>query len=637
MKSVCTFLLSILLLCPALAYQAQDVLIAKIDDYEIRSGELLYTYQKNRASSEIIEYDSLEKYLEQYINFKLKVIEARAQGYDTISVLKEELQGYVSQIRKPYLDNEEATDKLIRETYNRMHMEIDASHILINVKTDASPKDTLKAYQLIDSLRLAVTSREQFEELAKSFSQDGSAQLGGNLGWFSAMDMVSPFEDAAYKTATGEVSAITKTRFGYHIVYINRKRTSRGKLKTSHIFFNTQNRSESQVKVLANSVYDSLKAGAKWNDMTRRYSDDNRTKMQGGQLPLARIKQLPDDFMDIAYSIKEIGDISKPSKTQFGWHIIRLDQVVPTPTFDEVEADITESLKRSGRNSLNEEQLIKKLKSENEFLKYGQTLKQVISALATLNKDSISILKEQALLAMKAKVIKVKDFVDFLPSQNIALGKDMLYSLYQEFEKNSILAYEDSLAPTKYPEYGYLLKEYQEGLLLFEIMQKEVWNKGIEDTLGAKTYYLKNIDQYQVEKRLRVQSVSGLDSVKINNLKAVKSQVNVEVPIDSLAKKHFSEEELGLLKIVKKTIKASEIGSFETTELKSGSWLENTGTGEHYYIDEVIPAGPYKYEEIRGLVISDFQDYLNQEWIKELRKKRQVKVYRKVLKNISKN
>lgn len=637
MKSVFTFLLSLLLLCPALAYQAKDVLVAKIDNYQIRSSELLYAYQKNRASSEVIEYDSLEKYLEQYINFKLKVIEARAQGYDTISVLKEELQGYVSQIRKPYLDNEEPTDKLIRETYNRMHVEIDASHILINVKTDALPKDTVSAYQLIDSLRLAVKSREQFEELAKKFSQDGSAQLGGNLGWFSAMDMVAPFEDVAYKTATGKVSAIARTRFGYHIVYINRKRTSRGKLKTSHIFFNTQNRSESQVKVLANSVYDSLKVGAKWNDITRRYSDDTRTKMQGGQLPLARIKQVPDDFMDIAYSLKEIGDISKPSKTQFGWHIVRLDEVEPTPAFDEIAGDILESLKRSGRNSLNEEQLIKKLKSENEFLKYDQTLKQVISALTTLNKDSISVMKEKALLAMKERVIRVKDFVDFLPSQNIALGKDVLYSLYQEFEKSSILAYEDSLAPTKYPEYGHLLKEYQEGILLFEIMQKEVWNKGIKDTLGAKTYYLKNIDQYQVEKRFSVQSISGLDSVKINSLKAVTSQVNTEISIDSLAKKHFSNEELGLLKIVKRTIKASEIPSFETTELKSGSWLENTGTGEHFFIDEVIPAGPYKYEEIRGLVISDFQDYLNQEWIKKLRKKRQIKVYRKVLKNISKN
>lgn len=637
MKSVYTFLLSLLCLCPSIASQSQDVILAKVDNQEIRSGELLYAYQKNRDSSEPILYDSLEKYLEQYINFKLKVLEARAHGYDTLSNLYEELQGYISQIPKPYLNNSEAAEKLVRETYSRMQMEIDASHILINAKANASPKDTLKAHQLIDSLRSMVKGREHFEGLAKKFSQDGSANIGGKLGWFTAMDMVSAFEDVAYKTAAGEVSEIVRTRFGYHIVYINRKRTSRGKLRTSHIFFSIQQRSESQIEALANSVYDSLKAGARWDDMTRKYSDDSRTKMQGGQLPLAGIKELPDDFIDIAYSLEKPGDLSRPSRTPFGWHIVRLDEIEPIPAFNALESDIAESLKRSGRNSLNDAQLINKLKSENDFQQNEQTLERIINALAELKKDSIKIIKEQLLFSMKGKEVKAQKFIDFLPSQNIALGQDILISLYADFERSTIIAYEDSLATIKYPAYGYLLKELEEGLLLFEIMEIEVWDKALEDSIGAREYYLKHIDEYKVEKRLRVQSVSSLKTSVIERLKTLKQGANTTMSLDSLAKENLSEEERGLLKIVKRTVKVSEIPSFETTGLKSGSWIENSETREHYFINDIIPAGVYKFEEIRGLVISDFQYYLERAWIKELRKKRQIKVYKKALKSISSN
>lgn len=637
MKSVCTILLSILCICPSLAFQTQDVLLAKIEGREIRSGEVLYAFQKNRDPSELLAYDSLEEYLDQYINFKLKVLEARAQGYDTLSAFNEELEGYISQIRKPYLNNEVTAEKLVREVYSRMHTEIDASHILINVKSNAAPKDTLKAYQLIDSLRTAVGSKEQFEELAKKFSQDGSANIGGKLGWFSAMDMVSPFEDGAYKTQVGEVSDIVRSSFGYHILYINKKRVSKGRLKTSHIFFNTQQRSQAQTEVLANSVYDSLTAGANWNEMARKYSDDSRTKMQGGQLPLAKIKQLPDDFMNIAYSLEKVGDISKPSVTQFGWHIVRLDAVEPIPAFNELEADITQLLKRSGRNTLENEQLIDKLKSENGFSQTAPILKQTIGALAGLKKDSIKSLKGQSLFSLRGKVVSVGQFIDFLPSQNIALNEEILLSLYDDFEKNEIIAYEDSLAPIKYPEYGYLLKEYEEGLLLFEIMQKEVWNKGIEDSIGAKDYFVKNIDKYQVEERFIVQSVSGIESDMMDKLKSLNKGEIEEMSLDSLAKKHFSEKVLSLLKIVKRTIKASEIPSFEATGLKSGSWIDNTLTGEHYFVEDIIPAGPYAFEEIRGMVISDFQDYLDGKWVQALREKRSIIIYKEALKSISTN
>jgi len=265
MKGVLTLLIGLISAFHVLGFQSEGLTIAKIDNHLISASEFLYAFKKNRSESETLHIDSLKAYLDNYINFKLKVLEAKALGYDTIENFRVELQGYLSQIRKPYLQNPEAEEKLIAETHRRMLIEIDASHLLIKVEPNASPQDTLKAYNFLDSLRNTIDSKEIFEALAKRYSQDGSAPNGGSLGWFSAMDMVGPFENAAYQTRVNQVSEITKTQFGYHILFINRIRPSRGKLKTAHIFFSNQGRSLESAYKLAQSVYDSLKNGADWN------------------------------------------------------------------------------------------------------------------------------------------------------------------------------------------------------------------------------------------------------------------------------------------------------------------------------------------------------------------------------------
>ena len=637
MKRLCMFFLCLIGINQSLAFQSDEIVLATIGDLEIKSGELVYAYQKNNDQEDHLHYDSLKKYLSRYINFKLKVLEAKALGYDTVAALKEELYGYISQIRKPYLANDELEEKLIRQIHNRMKIEIDASHILISVKPNATPTDTLRAYRLIDSLKLATNSQEKFEALAKQFSQDGSARNGGSLGWFTTMDMVGPFENAAYETETGEVSEIVRTRFGYHIVYVNRKRASKGKLKTSHIFFSDQRRSDSEMETFANVIYDSLKSGAAWNYMARKYSQDNKTKMNGGQLPFARIKQLPDDFMDIAYSLEHVGDLSRPEKTQFGWHIVRLDALEPIPAFSEISRDIANSLEKSGRNSLNDNELLKKLKNENDYTQNKRSLKNAITALSGLNEDSIQLLNSSVLFTLGEKTITTKSFLDFIPSRNIALSDDILESLYTDFEKETILAYEDSIAPTKYPEYGYLLKEYEEGLLLFEIMQEEVWNKALLDSVGAKSYYNKNKRKYTVEKRLVIQSVSGLNDEAINKLMTIYSGNDQTLPLEDVAKQQLASSDVALLKIVKRTIKVSEIPNFDPVGLESGNWIRDSTTEEHYFIEEIIPAGHYAFHEIRGLVISDYQDFLDKEWVRQLRQKKKLKINKKGLKSISSN
>ncbi|MBO3699716.1 peptidylprolyl isomerase [Roseivirga sp. E12] len=632
MKGVCTLLIGLLCSSTVLAYQSEQIIVAQINDYEVSSSELLYGYQKNRDDQGKLHIDSLKKYLENYINFKLKVQAAVKQGYDTTAGFKQELAGYLSQIRKPYLDNPEAEEKLISEIHRRKQIEIDASHLLIKVAPNASPSDTLRAYQLVDSLRQTVKSKEEFEALAKRFSQDGSAQNGGKLGWFSAMDMVGPFENAAYHTEENQVSEVVKTQFGYHILYINQVRPSRGSLKSSHIFFSTQGRSRDATQRIAEAIYDSLKNGADWNTMTRRYSNDNRTKMNGGQLPWARIKQLPDEFYDIAYGVKEINGISKPQRTQFGWHIVKLDDERPIGPLSEERSAIEQQLKRSGRNVLNNDQLINKLKTENNF---QQNKTQLNAQLSALSEGSLNeIIKRETIFRIGQRQFQLSDFIKTLPSQKIVLNNNIIRSLYLEFERKSIIAYEDSIAPIKYPEYGFLRQEYKEGLLLFEIMQKEVWNKAIEDSVGSKVYYENHLDQYKAEKRLEVTIISSEEVSLVERL--MKSEVKAQ-SIEELAKSIFTNKEQSLLKIVKRTIKASEMNKFDPTELKSGSWAKDSDTPEYYYLNKIIPSGYFSYEEIKGQVLSGYQDFLEQQWIRQLRAQNSIKIYDSALKEIVKN
>lgn len=632
MKGVFTLMIGLISTINSVAFQSGDLRVATIDDHVISSSELLYAFKKNRSETEELHIDSLKAYLDNYINFKLKVLEAKALGYDTVESFRLELQGYLSQIRKPYLENPEAEEKLIAETHRRMQIEIDASHLLIKVNPNASPQDTLEAYTFIDSLRNTISSRENFEALAKRYSQDGSAQNGGKLGWFSAMDMVGQFENAAYNTAVNQVSEITKTQFGYHILYVNRIRPSRGRLKTSHIFFSSQGRSLEAAETFAKSIYDSLKNGADWNAMARKYSDDNRTKMNGGELPWARIKQLPDDFFDIAYELKEVNDFSNPAQTKFGWHIVRLNDEEPIGSLMDSRAEIEQQLKRSGRNVLANDQLIKKLKVENNFRQDQASLTTYLNAIS--ERELSQELLESSLFQIGEKHFLVIDFVNTLPSQNIALNSSIISSLYMEFERKSIIAFEDSIAPYKYPEYGFLRQEYEDGLLLFEIMQQEVWNRAIEDSIGAKQYYESNLNQYKSERRASTKVVTSQNQSILQKLIETPNNGNsIEAIIDEV----LTDQEQLLLKIVKRTIKASEISKFGPTELKSGSWIENSDATEYYFIEKMIPAGYFSYDEIKGQVLSEYQDFLEQEWIKELRTNRSINIYEDSLQEITKN
>ncbi|HNP95998.1 MAG TPA: peptidylprolyl isomerase, partial [Cyclobacteriaceae bacterium] len=283
MKFCCFFLLAVLLPVSH-AYSQQknkSLVLFTVDGKPVDVDEFVYLYRKNHQSrEEEFTKEKIEEYLTLFVNFKLKVAEAESRGMGNTESFKNELDGYKVELRRPFVAEEDALDQLVKEAYDRMNQEVKASHILISIKGDASPKDTLEAYNKANQIRERVVRGEDFGKLAQEFSDDPSAKSNnGDLGYFTALQMVYPFEDAAFKTEIGKVSNLVRTRFGYHIIKVADRRPSSGEIEVSHILLRG-NENKSRI----DEAYQKILAGEDWTKVCKEYSEDPGTKDNGGRL-----------------------------------------------------------------------------------------------------------------------------------------------------------------------------------------------------------------------------------------------------------------------------------------------------------------------------------------------------------------
>ena len=499
-----------------------------------------------------------------------------------------------------------------------MQWEVNAAHILIKVDPMTPPRDTLLAFNKLDSIRRLVTDSRSFSILAKQNSQDGSARRGGDLGWFTAFHMVSPFEDTAYALNVGEVSQVFRTRFGFHILMLNDKRATKGKIRVSHIYFAKNIHGNALARQKARIFYDSIQSGASWNLIAQSQSDDQRTRGICGMLPLAGIRQLPDDFFSAIYKLQNEGDISEPFETSTGWHIAKLEEVEPLLEYEIKKDEIAYLLKRSGRNEYTEEEVIRNLKSEFGYI---QNFQDINLELDRLSSQVDNFIGKVAFTYENVKVL----WQDFIQDAELNTDSSNLKKQYQQFETQKILAIENSLLGSKYPEYGFLLQEFEEGLLLFEVLQKKVWEIAYEDSVGLKKFFEMKAEKY-TKPELNGQIISTSES----NLDALFEQVK--------SKTKFSRSDLvtrfngGELKIAKPRISAIEIPNFESENIGKNTWIK-LDNKRLMFIDDIIRK-PTTLEQSRGLVMADFQDYLTSEWVFKLKDKRRIKIFDKKLRKL---
>ena len=515
--------------------------IETLGTYQVPASEFGYVYKKNNGTAlDFGTRQSVMDYLTLYTNFRLKVLDAEKRGLDTTQAFHRELDGYRQQLAQPYLTEKGVTDQLVREAYSRMGQEVNASHILIRVAPDASPADTAAAYQKIVALRQRTTTGgEDFSTVAGNISEDPSAkENGGKLGYFTAMQMVYPFETAAYLTPVGQVSAPIRTRFGYHIIKVNDRRAAQGEIKVAHLMVRVTPQAPRADSTTAhkkiNELYGRLRKGESWEKLVAQFSEDAGSAANGGELPPFGTGRMIPSFEEAAFKLQKPGDISAPVQTPYGWHIIRLVERQPVPSFAAMEPTLKSKVAKDSRSELNRTAFLKRIRQEDQFVENptGKALAfaQADTALvkgrfkfnpaaltASSAKPSKNAAKtngdKQPLFTIKGKPYLVSDFLAYAqqnqrsrPTAQPAFAMQQLYDQYvdqslTEFEKNSL--------DTKYEDYRMLVKEYRDGILLFQLMDEKVWTKAIEDTAGLRKFFLANQANYQFGQRVRGTVISA--------------------------------------------------------------------------------------------------------------------------------
>ena len=618
----------------AIAQNKNEDILFTIEGDPVYASEFLRVYNKNLDLVKDETQKDIDGYLKLFINYKLKLKEAKALGLDEKTSYLREFESYKKQLSKNYLTNSEVTESLVKEAYDRLAFEVKASHILVRIDENASPKDTLAAYNEVLKLRDRVIS-EGYEAVQKDV-HNGKTIFAEDLGYFSAFKMVYDFENAAYNTKVGEVSMPFRTRFGFHIIKVFDKRASRGEVEVGHIMIK-----EDESKI--NEIYKRLEQGENFESLAKQFSEDKSSSSNGGKLkPFSGGELSSQKFEDVAFSLENENTYSKPFKSQFGWHIVKLYNKKQLEPFEEMKSNLEAKIKRDSRSQLISTSRLNNLKKQYDLSEEQPALPYFISIL---NNDFLrgrwslpdNFEAEKPLFKIKDKQLTYNDFGQYLlKSQRRSAGnkafKDIVEDNYKMFFENEVLKYEEENLETENEEYAQIVGEYRDGLLLFDLMENEIWNTTKKDSVALQNFYESHKEDYFFNERLDAVVAS---SAKKGNIKKVAKLLQKGDSIDSIKKAINTKDVINV--------------SFTTGELDKDhqalpkDFEFKTGVSDVYKhndayvvvkVNSVLPKTQKTFEEAKGKIISDYQVFKEDNWLKELAFKYVVNVDQNVLKNI---
>lgn len=632
--------------------------ILSVDNEQVSKDNFVYIYNKNNSRDSLAYSEkSLNDYMELFIKYKLKVKEAENRKMDTLPAFINEFESYKTQLKKPYLTAKGFEEKLIKEAYHRTSEYVSTSHILFMVDESAAPKDTLEAYNKALAVRKEILAGKDFGEMAIKHSEDPSAQdpkytkgYKGYLGFNPAFSLVYPYEKAATETKIGSISTPVRTRYGYHLIKVNEKQKNTGKRTVAHIMIEARDGIPEEDSIakykLSKELYDQLKTGGDWDQIALEHSVDKRTASKGGVLPaFAKLesRNLPEAFENASFAIENIDDITQPIKTSYGWHIIKLVDKKPLRSFEEMKPELKKKVKSSSLFGQNRAELIKELKKGNNFKLKGSAFKQVKkyadTSLVNSNwRKPAKYNPKKKLFSINGDFYRLGGFFNYLESNQKDLKKNESAEYTMEMALNEYIddknyEYEEAHLSEKYIDYRMLVQEYRDGILLFDLMKQEVWDKASKDTSGIKAFYEKNKNNYPRNRAIKAKIYK---SPKESVILAVQDSIKAGLS-DSKIKRSFNKTSQLNLQIEAKEF---EKGDNEIIDSLDETIMEHSVTKDlnYYYIviEEIIPEGIKPLKKCKGLVISDYQNEVEGQWIKGLRNKYNVKVNESVLKSLIK-
>ena len=618
-----------------------------IGDEQVSLEEFERIYRKNNNENSL-NRQSPEEYLELFINFKLKVKEAMALGMDTTARFRNELEGYRKQLAKPYLADDADKEDMMKEAWEWAQYDIRASHILIRLPESAVPEDTLAAYEKIMAIRDRIMGGEAFETVARATSEDETVhQNGGDLNYFTVFSMVYPFEKMAFTTPVGRVSMPFRTSYGYHILMVRDKRPARGQVKVAHIFVATPRNMSEEGKRLAyqkvRMVYDSLQLGADFGGLALRHSEDPASARSGGNIPWFGTGRMISEFEDASFALERPGEYTRPFKSFYGWHIVKLVDKKGIGSFEEMKPELQQKINGGGRMNVRTRRFVQKLQEAYGFTEQRESLYPVYEAL-----DSTLLtgqwkggrLKEldTELFRIGNKRLTTGEFVRYVERrQNLGKSRNpeaYLEAMYQEFVNEKVMEYEESMLPEKYPEYRYIYQEYHDGILLFDIMDQKVWTMASSDSTGLESFHRDRRKNYMWGERTEAYLVTCTREADLQALRSAhKKIVRGKWDQEDLNKRFCMNDSMDCITLAHLVVEQGENGLVDARKGVGGPGPV-TESGDQYRF--VIVKGsrspqPKALEDVRGQVISDYQEHLEAEWIKELKEKYPVELDREQL------
>lgn len=633
-------------LCCAIAVagytQDKQSVVLTVAGEPVTLEEFETIFKKNNRDT-LITKASLDEYMDLFINFKLKVKAARDAGLDTVAKFRNELAGYRAQLARPYMTDEALLDELVKQAYQRKLEEVRASHILIKCDPNASPADTLNAFNRARQLRARALNGEDFGALARESSEDPSAKdNSGDLGYFTVFQMVYPFEEAAYTTPIGQISQPVRTRYGYHIVKVTDRRSARGEILTAHIMVK-ERMDESGVnlgEMKIREIYRKLMEGEDFAELAAKHSEDGSTSKKGGELPWFGTNKMVSEFEEAAFSLQRNGDFSGPFRTSYGWHIVKRLDYRGIPAYEELERELRGKVAKDSRAEKTRASFIQNLKKEYNY-SMNEALLRTVTAKAdsTIFKGKLKVKKKdlkKTLFTIDGKNYTVQDYTRHLVTTLTVKSKmnpvDYARSEARAFGQDVLLKYENSRLEQKHPAFRLLMNEYRDGILLFELTEQKVWSRAAKDSSRLREFFQANPEKFMWPERVdaviytcadqkvaqtaRTMIAKGTDRSEIASSINQRSQLNIEIQQGI-----FAQEDQEVLSKI-----PWQKGVSQNIELNGQILIVD--------IRQVLPPKPKRFTEAKGMATSEYQTYLEQQWIKELRSQYTFTINKEVLYSI---
>lgn len=675
----------------------KDAILMTVGDDKVTVEEFLNIFKKNNNRDATLDKKSMEEYLELYTIFRLKIKEAKELGLDTSKAFREELAGYRKTLVQPHLNDSNAIKELVKEAYNRMQWDIRSSHILAKLDANPSPEDTLEAYTRImiikDFLKgkpnivmlkkyetmvktnvmaaskskvmskadsnavklkldpmkkLFEQKSKEFSSVAKIVSEHNSKNKGGDVGYLSAMTQGFPYEyeSAAFNSKPGEISGPFRSPMGYHLIMVTDKRPHK-ELRVSHILLNFKkgmtHDDSLKLKVKIDSLYKVINSGASFEEIAQKISDHKETGKKGGDLGwIVYNGNFPSEFKDAAFAIRADGQISEPVQTRFGWHIIKRTGIRDLAPFDSIKTELKAKVQKDARAAVAKERMIAKLK---EDYKFTEILPRNISDFYAVVDSTLPMGQWKAekasgltkpMFRILDKTYTQQDFAKYLEKNYRMVGrippKRIVDAMYKPFVDESLMNMKESRLEIENHDFRVLMQEYHDGILLFNHTDQKVWSKAIKDTIGAKEFYEKNKEKFMWEERLDASIYTVKDAKIAEKVRKMIKQTKTDKEILSALNKDT---------VINVTIDSKLYLKGDNAMLDKTGWVPGITPNETVKdkivfanIRKVVKPTPKTYAEARGMVTSEYQAWLEKEWINSLRAKYPVIVDRKVFDSI---